>query len=165
ESTTNPSAHFVTPNALVKYANSGGALTESSTVDVGGKLGVQVAAPIGELDIAGFGSTTSITLRNGGSAADVMKLVGADGSLRIGSATNANLINLIGSNVGIGTTLPHHRLGVSGGPVWTANGWTGSVELDNASAIGWRSNSAGNRFGIGQTNGGLYFFRSASDPG
>src|SRR6185436_18031516 len=127
--------------------------------------GIQVAAPATALDIAGFGSTTTLTLRNGGNAADVMKLVGADGSLRIGSATNANLINLIGPNVGIGTTQPHHRLGISGGPLWTANSWTGSVELDNASAIGWRSNGNGNRFGIGQSNGGLYFFRSASDPG
>jgi hypothetical protein len=114
ESKTDPSAPFVTPNALVKYQNSGGALTESSTVDVGGRLGVQVAAPISELDVAGFGSSTTITLRNGGSAADVVKLVGADGSLRIGSATTANLINLIGPWVGIGTTTPNAPLHVRG---------------------------------------------------
>ena len=39
------------------------------------------------------------------------------------------------------------------------------MELDNAAAIGWRGNTAGNRFGIGQTNGGLYVFHTASDPG
>jgi hypothetical protein len=67
-------------------------------------------------------------------------------------------------NVGIGTSVPHHRLGLSGGPLWTANSWTGSLELDNASAIGWRANAGGQHFGIGQSTGGLYFFRTASDP-
>jgi hypothetical protein len=114
ESKNDPSAPLVTPNALVKYLNSGGALTESSTVDNGGKIGIQVSNPIGELDIAGFGSSTSITLRNGGNAADVVKLIGSDGSLRIGSATTANLINLIGTNVGIATTTPGAKLDVNG---------------------------------------------------
>jgi hypothetical protein len=39
------------------------------------------------------------------------------------------------------------------------------VELDNGSAIAWRANAAGRRFGIGHSGGGLYFFSSASDPG
>lgn len=68
-------------------------------------------------------------------------------------------------NVGIGTISPNHQLSLGHGPTWTRNGWGGALELDNASAIGWKSNAAGNRFGIGQTNSGLYFFRTASDPG
>ena len=52
-----------------------------------------------------------------------------------------------------------------GGPTWTANGWISGIELDNASAIGWRANAAGNRFGIGHTGGGLFMFHTASDPG
>jgi hypothetical protein len=68
-------------------------------------------------------------------------------------------------NVGLGTATPHHRLSLSGGPTWTANGWIGALELDNASAIAWQANASGNRFGIGQSGGGLYFFASASDPG
>ena len=67
--------------------------------------------------------------------------------------------------VGVGTTTPHHQLRISGGPGWTTNQWTGSMELDNAAAIGWRGNSGGQRFGIGQSTGGLYFFRTASEPG
>ena len=70
-----------------------------------------------------------------------------------------------GGNVGIGSTTPNHRLRISGGPTWTANGWRGAVELDNAAAVGWRANPGGNRFGIGQSGGGLYFFTTASDPG
>ncbi len=73
-------------------------------------------------------------------------------------------VNTLG-NVGIGTVSPAHRLSLIGGPGWTANGWTGALELGNASAIGWRSDAAGQRFGIGQTDGGLFFFRTASDPG
>jgi hypothetical protein len=125
---TNPSAPLVTPNALVKYANSGGTLTESSTVDVGGKLGIAVGTPLTELDVQGFGSSTTLTLRNGGSAADVVKLVGSDGSLRIGSATTANLINLIGPNVGIGTTTPSAALHTSG-----ANAASTTFVLENTS--------------------------------
>ncbi len=68
-------------------------------------------------------------------------------------------------NVGIGTTAPNHRLRLSGGPAWTSFLWQGALELDNGSAIGWRGNGAGNRFGIGQTQGGLTFFATASDPG
>jgi hypothetical protein len=31
--------------------------------------------------------------------------------------------------------------------------------------LGWEANTSGQRFGIGQTNGGLYFFRTNSDFG
>ncbi len=70
-----------------------------------------------------------------------------------------------GGNVGIGTINPNHQLSLGRGPTWTRNGWGGSLELENASAIAWKANAAGNRFGIGATNTGLYFFRTASDPG
>jgi hypothetical protein len=72
-------------------------------------------------------------------------------------------------NIGIGTSAPKHLLTIVGGfnapPPWTSNLWGGAVELANATAIGWRSNAGGQRFGIGQTTDGLYFFRTASDPG
>lgn len=74
------------------------------------------------------------------------------------------LVNSMG-RVGIGTATPDHRLGISGGPKWTSAGWVGSLELDNEAAIGWKTNTAGNRFGIGHTNGGLYFFHTGSNPG
>jgi hypothetical protein len=70
-----------------------------------------------------------------------------------------------GGQVGIGSTMPHHQLRISGGPFWTSDGWIGSLELDNIAAIGWRSNAGGRRFGIGQSLGGLYFFHTSGDPG
>lgn len=70
-----------------------------------------------------------------------------------------------GGKTGIGNATPRHQLSLGGGPRWTASSWNGSIELVNGAAIGWQSNTAGNRFGIGHSNGGLFFFRTASDPG
>ncbi|MCA9442711.1 MAG: hypothetical protein H6751_04460 [Candidatus Omnitrophica bacterium] len=67
--------------------------------------------------------------------------------------------------VGIGSDAPNHQLRISGGPAWTNNLWQGALELENGAAIGWRSNGPGNRYGIGHTDGGLWFFRTAGDPG
>ena len=68
-------------------------------------------------------------------------------------------------NVGIGTIAPNHQLSLGRGPRWTTNGWGGSLELENATAIGWKANAAGQRFGMGHTNTGFYIFRTTSDPG
>jgi hypothetical protein len=65
-------------------------------------------------------------------------------------------------NVGIGMNVPPTRLAISGGPLWSSNQWTGSLSLGNASALGWEANASGQRFGIGQSTGGLYFFRTNS---
>jgi hypothetical protein len=70
-----------------------------------------------------------------------------------------------GTNVGIGTSAPGHRLSIAGGPVWTSNGWKGAVELESSSAIAWKANAAGQRFGLGHTAGGFFVFRTASNPG
>ena len=68
-------------------------------------------------------------------------------------------------NVGLGTSTPAHRLSIAAAPLWTSNSWGGAIAMTNGHALGWASNGAGQRFGIGQTNGGLFFFRTASDPG
>jgi|SRR5882762_1408221 len=67
-------------------------------------------------------------------------------------------------NFGIGNEHPAHRLSIAGGPPWTSNGWKGAVELENGAALAWKQNSAGQNVGIGHTNGGLYFFRTTSNP-
>jgi hypothetical protein len=78
--------------------------------------------------------------------------------------SGANIYRSAG-NVGIGTSAPTLRLAIIGGPGWTSNGWGGSLQLDNGHAIGWPANTAGQRFGMGHTNGGFYMFRTASNPG
>jgi hypothetical protein len=78
---------------------------------------------------------------------------------------NGGAIAFPTGKVGIGTSNPNHQLSLGAGPKWTTNGWGGSVELENATAIGWKANAAGQRFGMGHTNTGFYIFRTTSDPG
>jgi hypothetical protein len=127
----------VNAGAVVKSLN---ALKDDVTLQAGANVTITPSGNILRIDAATGGGTSIWSLLNGN------------------AYYNAG-------NVGIGTNAPHHRLRISGGPLWTAYSWSGSLELDNASAIGWRSNAGGQRFGIGQSTGGLYFFRTTSDPG
>jgi len=125
-------------------------------------FGVGTDAPQARLHIGGVAGVDGLMFPDGSIQTTAAGLAGGDG---FWSPSGANIYNNNGGNVGIGSTAPMHRLRISGGPLWTSNQWTGSVELDNASAIAWRSNTGGQRFGLGQSNGGLFFFRTASDPG
>ena len=117
-------------------------------------------------DGASTGAFTPLTPRQELTAAPyALAALGGPAGSGLWQSSAANIFNTNAGNVGVGTTDPHHRLRISGGPVWTSNGWTGSLELDNAAAIGWQGNTGGQRFGIGQSNGGLFFFRTGSDPG
>lgn len=96
----------------------------------------------------------------------------ATNATQLGGMTPASYVQFNPTgNVAIGastlspTVTPNHRLGVFGGPAWTTHAWGGAIELENASAIGWQANSSGARFGIGRTNAGLFFFRTASELG
>lgn len=64
-----------------------------------------------------------------------------------------------------GSAAPNTKLTLSGGPTWTSNGWTASMNMQNGAAMGWEPNASGQRFGIGQSNNGLYFFRTYADFG
>lgn len=84
------------------------------------------------------------------------------GQSRMTIQPNGGAISFPFGNVGIGTSNPNTRLTLNGGVPWTSNGWTASMNLQNASALGWEANASGQRFGIGQSGGGLYFFRTNS---
>jgi hypothetical protein len=116
------------------------------------------------------GDTITVTA-SGGSGGGISAIQNTDNTLSISNpggptaTINVHSPFVINSSMGIGGATPNHRLRISGGPAWTSNGWLGELEFDNASAMAWRANAAGTRFGLGQSTGGLFFFRTASDPG
>ncbi len=89
--------------------------------------------------------------------------VGASNYARLNFLNTGNLQT--SGNVGFGTVTPNTRLTLSGGSTWSSSQWTASMNMQNVSAIGWEANNSGQRFGIGQTNGGLNFFRTISPFG
>jgi hypothetical protein len=140
---------------------------------IGGNLGVGTSTPQSRLSVLTPASSYGLTHTDG--AVIVGTYIGS-GTGWFGTRSNHPLnfftndsgaqmtLNQLG-NLDIGSFPSQTRLFVSGGPAWTSNGWQGSLGLLNGSAIGWSANTAGNRFGIGATNGGLLFFRTGSDFG
>ena len=99
------------------------------------------------------------------SASDSSSLggVAASSYARLNFLNNGNLQT--SGNVGFGTVAPNTRLTLSGGPAWTSSNWTASMNMQNGSTLGWEPNASSQRFGIGQTDGGLSFFRTYAAPG
>jgi hypothetical protein len=114
---------------------------------------------------AGLGNTTGFSNTLIGESANVgannLSNATAIGASAIVSQSNSLILGN-GANVGIGTSTPNTRLTLSGGTPWTSNSWSASMNMQNGSAFGWEANASGQRFGIGHTDGGLYFFRTNS---
>jgi hypothetical protein len=88
-------------------------------------------------------------------------------SLSANNGVNGSLFLDTSGSIGINTIAPNHKLTIDtfGGPTWTNDGWGGAIALRNSSAIGWQFNSSNLSFGIGQSTGGLSFFRTTNSPG
>ena len=171
--TGNVGIQTTTPSANLTVAQSGTgsgtvATTSGSSVVTGTNTQFTNTFQVGD-SIAGTGipagsvvlsiaSDTSLTMSNSA------LITQSGGTYFVGGSGPRMVVKGYGS-VGIGTTSPAARLDIVGGPLWTSSGWIGSVRMGNVSALGWNSNAAGNNFGIGQTNGGLYFFRTQSPMG
>lgn len=169
--------------------------TNGLAITTAGNVGIGTTTPANKLDVNGglrafFNGSTQVVAETTGSTNSWARLYMATPSRRWfwGSSQNfnGNQVHLFDEtseqfrmtvqpnggdiafplgNVGIGTTTPNTRLTLNGGTPWTSAGWTASLNLQNVSAFGWEANASGQRFGIGQSNGGLYFFRTNSPFG
>lgn len=163
------------------YADSfwrGGNGLAAMAMDNAGHLGIGTLIPLSALHVSGAadalrltGTKPYITLEDGSSFSRIQSNgFGMDFKTQGAAANNhPGLIHLNGTGiVGLGTTTPKHHLSIkyfAGGPIWTSNGWIGAIDLDNSAAIAWGANGAGQRFGMGHTNGSFAMWRTAADPG
>jgi hypothetical protein len=139
---------------------------------IGGNLGVGTTNPLTKLTVQTASFSPGFTQTDG------TVVVGSHistGNARFGTSTNHSFdlmtnnlarlsVDILG-NVGIGNFPAPTRLFLEGGPAWTSAGWNGTLAMTNASAIGWAANASGQRFGLGQSSGGFYFFRTNSSFG
>jgi hypothetical protein len=163
-------------------SGSGGpwSLNGGSVYYQGGNVGIGTANPAAALEVISPNGNTllyatapvpNLLFRDTSSSAT--SVVGASGgglrfytnSFWTGASANAFMALDAQGRLGLGSFSPNHRLSIAGGPGWTSNFWKGALELENASAIAWQSNSGGQRFGLGHTDGSFVMFRTASDPG
>jgi len=145
-------------------------------IDTTGNVGIGTTTPGSKLDIAATGDGAELlrftterpwvfrqAYSGPGTALRLQPFTGLK-NFEITAAGGTNVATFVGDDanprVGIGTTNPLTRLALNGGTSWTSALWSGSLSLSNASAIGWEANASGQRFGIGQSTGGLYFFRT-----
>ena len=144
----------IAPNAITSTNIAPGAVNGSHVAP--GSLGfsnLNVPAPPGPGQVLGYDGQSLIwTTPMGGGGSGPWSVNGAN-------------IYSVGTRVGLGTANPSHHLSIIGGPSWTSNGWKGAIEFDDGAALAWQANANGQRFGIGHTGGGLYMFRTNSDPG
>ncbi len=174
-------------NALTSIGGQAGSfyVTNNSTgvlmqITAAGFLGLGTGSPQSRLHLSGTANALRLTgpqpyLTLEDSATGFVPRIQNNGAgidfKTNGAAINNHpgIIHLDGTGiVGLGTTVPKHQLsirGFAGGPTWTSNGWTGAIDLDNGGAIGWATNTAGQRFGMGHSNGSFVMWRTAADPG
>ena len=160
--TSSPYAVFASEAAAVAANGIGALAIQDGSISAGKISSGQVVKSLNGLtDAVTLQAGANVSLMSNGNALVVSAASGTAGFW----GQNGTSAYYTAGNVGIGTTTPRLPLSLGTAPTWTANGWLGCMDLPNASALAWEANGAGQRFGIGHTAGGLYLFRTASDPG
>lgn len=185
-----PNAVAATANRLPKFTDAAGTLGDSALYEgANGFIGWGTTTPqhpfavrrnsatlgihtIGEffVDRDNRNRSASLTVGTAGTLKWIFGMpAGGDGFQVYDLTNNASrfFVDPTSGNIGIGTNSPNHKLTIEtiGSPLWTNNAWGGAIALSNGAAIGWQRNSANLSFGIGQSSGGLRFFRALDSPG
>lgn len=164
----NSLAQQAASNFNVSGSGTIGSLTTGGAATFGG-VGPPANAPAGQGRIYFDSAQSKFRVsQNGGGFVDLVGSGGVTGSgntstialWSAGTTLGNSAISQFGNNIGIGAASPNGRLGIANSPAWTSHNWAGSIELENASAIGWKDNPSGFRFGIGRTTDGLVMFRT-----
>ncbi len=127
-----------TANALPKYADAMGTLTDSLVTEAGGNIGIATTAPQAKLELKGASDQNLFVLYNGANDFRIGYLAN-DTKFRIQDGTVDRLTFDTVGNVGIGTSSPAARLQVSGNLAVDSNLGVGTaspqakVELKGAS--------------------------------
>lgn len=107
------------------------------------------------------GGNRQMAMFTDGFAADPIFTIAS--STNSGATWSSRLAVTQAGDVGIGNDSPAARLHVSGGPAWTAQTWTRSVALGNASAIEFGQGTTAPHWGMGATEGAFYLWKTAAD--
>ncbi len=170
QNTTSPQA---ASNFNVAGSGTVGTLNANGAFTIGGVTAPAVA-PAGQGRLYFDSGTNKFRVsQSGGAFIDLIDSGAVNGTgtantIPVWSAATTignSALTQFGTNIGIGSASPNGRLGIANSPPWTLHFWGGAVEMENASAVGWRGNSSGYRFGLGRTTDGFVMFRTAVDIG
>jgi hypothetical protein len=122
-----------------------------------GNVGIGTVVPTARLDIGGAPGVDGIRFPDGSLQTTAAIGMGGD------SIWSLNGINAYynAGNVGIGTSAPDGKVNITGGPVWTSNGWTKALNINNLHAVELGGGSS-NKFGLGTSGGTLYYFQTSA---
>jgi len=134
---------------------------KAGSVADGAITGASIAAGTITADKFAFDVSNSLAWLLGGNAGTdpATHFLGTTDDLPLVFRTNntERLRILPDGSVGIGTDIPNAKTHIVGGPIWTSNGWTKSLALNNAAALELGYGTS-NRFGLGASGGNLYLF-------